>query len=95
MVELHVDMTTANQERLHMTKLYWTVALTGLLVVFSGCMAKPAPSGRIAFNSYRDGNSEIYVINADGSGLERLTFNEAKDTCPAWSPTFATKPVLR
>ena len=39
-----------------------------------------------AFNSYRDGNSEIYVINADGSGLERLTFNDADDTCPAWSP---------
>ncbi|MCK5566843.1 MAG: PD40 domain-containing protein, partial [Actinomycetia bacterium] len=28
-----------------------------------------SPDGKmIAFNSYRDGNTEIYVMNADGSG---------------------------
>src|SRR4051812_41397812 len=42
--------------------------------------------GRIAFVSTRDGNSEIYVMNADGSGVTRLTDNPAVDKDPAWSP---------
>jgi Tol biopolymer transport system component len=29
--------------------------------------------------SYRDGNFEIYVMNADGSGVTRLTNNPADD----------------
>ena len=43
-------------------------------------------SQRIAFDSYRDGNWEIYVMNADGSGLTRLTYNDADDHFSAWSP---------
>jgi Tol biopolymer transport system component len=31
-------------------------------------------------------NKEIFVINADGSGLRRLTRNAAADSAPAWSP---------
>jgi dipeptidyl aminopeptidase/acylaminoacyl peptidase len=42
--------------------------------------------GRIAFTSYRDGNAEIYLMNADGSGVRRLTGNPADDTEPTWSP---------
>ena len=42
--------------------------------------------GRIAFYSYRDGNAEIYAVNADGTGVVRLTDNEAADRFPAWSP---------
>ena len=35
-----------------------------------------SPDGsRIAFMSQRDGNSEIYVMNRDGSGVRRLTNN--------------------
>ena len=65
----------------------WCVAQICLSVAaLSGLAAAQSPTGRIAFNSYRDGNSEIYVINADGSGLQRLTSNDDKDTCPAWSP---------
>ncbi len=41
--------------------------------------------GRIAFGSERDGNLEIYVMNADGSGLLRLTNNPGKDGDPAWT----------
>ncbi|HUG16784.1 MAG TPA: DPP IV N-terminal domain-containing protein, partial [Thermomicrobiales bacterium] len=44
------------------------------------------PTGQIAFVSERDGNAEIYLINADGSGLRRLTDNPASDTEPDWSP---------
>ena len=47
--------------------------------------AAPA-SGRIAFHSDRDGNYEIYVMNADGSGVTRLTNNSIDDLNPAWSP---------
>ena len=46
-----------------------------------------SPDGRrIAFDSDRDGNWEIYVMNADGSGVTRLTDNDAADGFPAWSP---------
>jgi Tol biopolymer transport system component len=40
----------------------------------------------MAFVSERDGNSEIYAGNADGSGVVRLTNNLAADIDPAWSP---------
>ena len=42
--------------------------------------------GRIAFVSDRDGDDEIYAMNADGSGLARLTNNPAYDAFPSWSP---------
>lgn len=57
---------------------------------------------KIAFVSYRDEpnpeicnaflhasdncNSEIYIVNLDGSGLANLTNNVAPDNTPAWSP---------
>jgi len=41
---------------------------------------------RIAFVSNRDENQEIYVMEADGSNLRRLTQNRAQDASPAWSP---------
>ncbi len=44
------------------------------------------PGSRIAFVSERDGNPEIYVMNGDGSGQDRVTFNAAGDGDPAWSP---------
>jgi len=43
-------------------------------------------TGQIAFTSDRDGNSEIYVMNADGSGQTNLTNNPAGDFGPDWSP---------
>ena len=47
-----------------------------------------SPDGRrLVFRSMRDGNPEIYVMNADGTGVQRLTHHEATDTMPAFSPT--------
>src|SRR5574341_779260 len=43
-------------------------------------------SGLIVFEARRDGNSEIYVMNADGSAQTRLTNNAADDARPLWSP---------
>jgi TolB protein len=41
-------------------------------------------SGKIAFTSTRDGNAEIYVMNADGSNQTRLTNNAASDSQPSF-----------
>ncbi|HEU4767807.1 MAG TPA: DPP IV N-terminal domain-containing protein, partial [Pyrinomonadaceae bacterium] len=46
-----------------------------------------SPDGsKIVFQSTRDGQSEIYVMNSDGAHQTRLTNNPAADTAPAWSP---------
>ena len=41
---------------------------------------------KIAFTSTRDGNSEIYVMDGDGSNQRRVTVNPSGDRDPAWSP---------
>src|SRR5690606_21987057 len=41
---------------------------------------------KIAFNSDRDGNTEVYVMDADGSNVVRLTNDAAADTANDWSP---------
>ncbi|HEX6315654.1 MAG TPA: hypothetical protein VFZ73_12380 [Gemmatimonadaceae bacterium] len=43
-------------------------------------------TGRIVFESDRDGNVEVYIMNADGSSQTRLTNNPAYDGVPAMSP---------
>jgi TolB protein len=48
--------------------------------------AFPGSNGKIAFDTHRDGNEEIYVINADGSGLTNITNNPADDSSARWSP---------
>ena len=48
-----------------------------------------SPDGsRIAFASNREGNREIYVMNADGSGVTRLTDHPQMGEAwgPSWSP---------
>jgi Tol biopolymer transport system component len=40
----------------------------------------------IVFVSWRDGNGEVYAMDADGSSPRNLTQNPAKDVRPAWSP---------
>ena len=41
--------------------------------------------GRIAFQTDRDGNSEIYVMGCDGSGQTNLTNHSADDNQPSWA----------
>jgi Tol biopolymer transport system component len=46
-----------------------------------------SPDGsRIVFRSDRDGNMEIYLMNADGTGPVRLTRHDGVDTMPSFSP---------
>jgi Tol biopolymer transport system component len=40
----------------------------------------------IVFVSWRDGNGEVFAMDADGSGPRNLTQHPAKDVRPAWSP---------
>ncbi len=64
--------------------------LTILALILFGAtdfaQTSPPANGIIAFTSVRNGNKEIYTINADGSGLRRLTFDATADDYPAFSP---------
>jgi len=69
-----------------------TGVIVTVAVAISGCTA-PGGSpeedwrqGRIVFDSERDGNFEIYVMNADGSNQQRLTNWERGDQWPGWTP---------
>lgn len=66
-----------------------------LLVSLVGIAPLSAPSEvgqadsrqrKIAFDSDRDENSEIYVMDSDGSNPQRLTDRKGRDENPAWSP---------
>ena len=47
-----------------------------------------SPDSRsVAFLSTRDGNPEIYVMNADGSGQRRLTDTDVPEYHLSWSPS--------
>ncbi|MBI4833902.1 MAG: PD40 domain-containing protein [Planctomycetes bacterium] len=41
---------------------------------------------KIAFDSNRDGNSDIYTMDADGKNQTRLTDSPKNDISPRWSP---------
>jgi TolB protein len=46
-----------------------------------------SPDGtKIAFSAKKNGNTDVYFMNADGSGITRLTTNPADDGGPSWSP---------
>jgi Tol biopolymer transport system component len=45
-----------------------------------------SPDGtKIAFTSWRDGGGAIHVMNADGSGVRRLTTAAGNEVAPQWS----------
>ncbi|MBT4497096.1 MAG: hypothetical protein HOC74_05205, partial [Gemmatimonadetes bacterium] len=59
-----------------------------------------SPDGRrIAFTTFRDGNSEIYLLEAGGGDPVNLTNDPASNYSPSWSPdgqmiAFVSNPVL-
>ena len=57
----------------------------GRKIVFRSERERPSASERAACRP-RCRRDEIYVIDADGSGLRRLTDNWRSDAAPAWSP---------
>jgi Tol biopolymer transport system component len=66
------------------------VALAALAVPLAAT-AKPAAPGAMVFTSNRaNGDRELYVVNTDGSGLRRLTYNSLQERQAAWSPDRST-----
>ena len=61
--------------------------LLALHVNVSPLFAKAPTTPKILFTSLRDGNSEVYIMNPDGSEQENLTRHRAKDLDAVWSPT--------
>ncbi len=46
-----------------------------------------SPDGnRIVFESDRSGTQQIYVMNSDGSNVQRISFGEGQYATPEWSP---------
>lgn len=60
----------------------------------AGCSRVSPDGSRIAFVSHKDhpdlfpefNRAEVYVMDADGSNVTRLTNNEVEDNAPAWTP---------
>src|SRR3954469_2666593 len=63
----------------------------GALVAGLAVGSTPAPAafpglnGKIAFESERSGNDDIFVMNGDGSGQVNRSNNAMDDRPPAWS----------
>ncbi len=60
--------------------------LTNTPGVVDGAASWSPGSAKIAFETNRDGNFNIYEMNTDGSNPQRLTADPATDTGPLWSP---------
>jgi hypothetical protein len=72
------------------------IALVAIAVTVTACVlalvirvessqaAFPGQNGKIVFVSNRDGNVEIYTMNADGSNQTNISNNKGSDQYPAW-----------
>jgi Tol biopolymer transport system component len=91
--------TFSRVKRLAIGKCTLLVASTALAVVLASCAAQkggtgptePAstsPNGKIAFARLdnRVGQSHIFLIKPDGTGLRKLAAKPVQDNFPAWSP---------
>ena len=80
--------TSARRGRL----LAGVLLLASIVLAPIGSATAPGTNGRIAFERLRFQNGpywgELFVMNADGSGLSKLTHppNGTEDTSPDWSP---------
>ena len=84
-------MSKNKSAKIHLAALATAVAAIalaalGVISAEPNAALAQSPGGRIAFVSDRDGNSEIYTMNADGSSVTRLTYDMGRVHSPAWSP---------
>ena len=79
----------------HKIRFFNLILILVFIFSFAACTTETAKEptisvafakSKIAFVSDRDGNFEIYIMNADGSGLVNLTNNPAYDGEPSFSP---------
>ena len=62
------------------------IILLSSAILLIDVRAQAQKQAQIAFHSNRDGNNEIYIMDADGKNLRNITNNPAGDWFPAWSP---------
>ncbi len=67
-------------------KLFFVIVSAMLCQSVCPIFVDAATTREIVFTSTRDGNKEIYVMNADGSKQVNLTRHRAEDFDPTWSP---------
>jgi Tol biopolymer transport system component len=83
--ERHRDIYTVRPDGSGVKRLTFTATATA-----EGVDATPvwSPNGqKIAYSSRQAGSSDIWVMNADGSGKHRVTFSaDWWETDPTWSP---------
>jgi hypothetical protein len=70
---------------------FWVaLAMSAPVVLLTGAgpagAAFPGVNGQIAFVSDRDGDNEIFVMNADGTAQTQITATFDGEFQPAWSP---------
>ena len=70
-----------------MKRLCYVLSTLLIFAPLSAVLAKAPETPKIVFTSNREGNSEIYSMNPDGSDQINLTQHRAKDSAPVWSPT--------
>lgn len=71
-------------KRLHiLCILCLTLCYTNVYPIF----AQAPTTAKIAFMTARNKNRDIYLMNPDGSGMERITKHPGMDVGPKWSPT--------
>ena len=61
-----------------------SLLLSGVLLVKT--QAQELSASQIAFASSRDGDLDIYIMNADGSNVRQVTDLPEAETQPTWSP---------
>lgn len=64
----------------------YALTIAAIALLLSSCSKDADRSGLIAYQSSRDGNFEIYVMNQDGSGQRRVTNSPSNDITPSLSP---------
>ena len=57
-----------------------------MIVLLLETQAQAPGKAQIAFHSTRNKNTDIYIMDADGQNLRRLTNHPDVDRDPAWSP---------
>ena len=63
------------------------ISLLLAVTLFAVSCGSSSFGNQIAFSSYRGGDREIFVMNADGTEVRQLTNNDDdQDRWPAWSP---------
>jgi len=96
-VAVEVTCATAPQLAISLSLDLYLLKINGtdtvrLTTDVAGHAAWSPDGSRIAFTSHREGNYQLYVMNADGSGSRRLTTTSQymADLHPTWSPDSRT-----